>query len=92
MVRHRLPRIITVVMNNGCWGCPEHGQDALYGEGTAVAVKLPDTRYDLIAKAFGCHGDHVTTVDDIARRRERVPTADCPRVSTSASAPTRSIR
>lgn len=70
MVRHRLP-IITVVMNNGCWGMSEHGQDALYGEGTAVAVKLPDTRYDLIAKAFGCQGDHVTTVDDIAPALER---------------------
>ncbi|HTM84806.1 MAG TPA: thiamine pyrophosphate-binding protein, partial [Mycobacterium sp.] len=53
MVRHGLP-ITTIVLNNAGWGMSLHGQHALYGAQTAVAVDLPETRYDVIASSFGC--------------------------------------
>jgi acetolactate synthase I/II/III large subunit len=64
MVRHRLP-ITTIVMNNSGWAMSLHGQSALYGPGTAVAVDLPDTRYDAVARAFGLDGEHVESIDDL---------------------------
>ncbi|GAB92657.1 thiamine pyrophosphate-binding protein [Gordonia rhizosphera] len=65
MIRHRLP-ITTVVLNNSGWGMSSHGQSALFGQGTSVAVELPDTRYDTIASSFGCHGEHVTSLAEVA--------------------------
>jgi acetolactate synthase-1/2/3 large subunit len=70
MVRHQLP-ITTIVMNNSSWGMSLHGQEALYGPGTAVAVRLPDTRYERIAESFGCYGERVENVDDIAAALQR---------------------
>jgi acetolactate synthase-1/2/3 large subunit len=70
MVRHQLP-ITTIVMNNSSWGMSLHGQEALYGPGTAVAVRLPDTRYERIAESFGCYGERVEKVDDIAAALQR---------------------
>lgn len=64
LARHRLP-VITVVMNNKSWGMSAHGQDALYGPGHRKIVELEQTRYDLVAQAFGCHGEHVTRSADI---------------------------
>ncbi|OHV31713.1 MULTISPECIES: thiamine pyrophosphate-binding protein [Pseudofrankia] len=65
MARHRLP-VTTVVYNNLSWGMSLHGQQAIYGEKTSVAVELPDTRYDLIAAAMGLYAERV---DDLAQVR-----------------------
>ncbi|EME23938.1 thiamine pyrophosphate-binding protein [Rhodococcus triatomae] len=70
MVRHGLP-ITTVVMNNAGWAMSQHGQSALYGPDTAVAVDLPDTRYDAVARAFGCAGERVESIDDLAPAVEK---------------------
>ncbi len=65
MVRHGLP-IVTVVMNNACWGMSQHGQDIVYGENRRTAVALADTHYEQVAAGFGCHGERVDRYDDIA--------------------------
>ncbi len=64
MVRHNLP-IITVVLNNHSWGMSLHGQQAIYGEKTRVAVELPDTRYDQIAAAMGLYAERVADLAEV---------------------------
>jgi len=54
-VRHRI-NVLTVVSNNGGWTAsdrPKAGRDLGY------------TRFDLVAKALGCHGEQVERPDDI---------------------------
>jgi acetolactate synthase-1/2/3 large subunit len=65
MVRHRLP-IVTVVLNNACWGMSQHGQDLVFGSNRRSAVALRDTAYDQVAVAFGGYGERVDRYDDIA--------------------------
>jgi acetolactate synthase-1/2/3 large subunit len=65
MVRHRLP-ILTVVMNNACWGMSQHGQDLVYGSNRRSAVALADTNYDQVAVAFGGYGERIDRYADIA--------------------------
>ncbi|HEX7037765.1 MAG TPA: thiamine pyrophosphate-binding protein [Pseudomonadales bacterium] len=65
MVRHRLP-IVTVVLNNACWGMSQHGQDLVYGRNRRSIVGLADTQYEQVAAGFGCHGERVDRYDDIA--------------------------
>jgi acetolactate synthase-1/2/3 large subunit len=64
MVRHGLP-IVTVVVNNACWGMSLHGQDLLLGEGEEIITRLPDTDYDRVAAAFGAFGERVSRFEDI---------------------------
>ena len=65
MVRHELP-ILTVVMNNACWGMSQHGQDIVYGANRRSIVALSDTDYDQVAVAFGAQGQRITRLDQIA--------------------------
>lgn len=64
MARHGLP-VITVVMNNACWALSKNAQDLVFGEARRTAVMLEDTRYDQVAAALGCHGEHVTEAAQI---------------------------
>lgn len=68
MVRHRLP-IVTVVLNNACWGMSIHGQQAVYGRD--VITRLADTDYHEVARAFGGYGERVTELDQIGPAVER---------------------
>ncbi|GLK43893.1 thiamine pyrophosphate-binding protein [Novosphingobium resinovorum] len=64
MVRQKLP-IVTVVLNNSCWGQSLHGQQILYGENYSCISVLGDIRYHEIAQGFGCYGERVTTLEEI---------------------------
>ncbi|MEH3046269.1 thiamine pyrophosphate-binding protein [Sphingomonas adhaesiva] len=64
MVRQRLP-IVTVVMNNSCWGQSIHGQQILYGPNYSCISVLGDIKYHEIAQGFGLYGERVTTLDEI---------------------------
>ncbi|WP_375251219.1 thiamine pyrophosphate-binding protein [Sphingomonas sp.] len=64
MVRQRLP-IVTVVMNNSCWGQSIHGQQILYGPNYNCLSVLGDIKYHEIAQGFGLYGERVTTLEDI---------------------------
>jgi len=65
MVRHRLP-VVTVVLNNACWGMSQNGQDIVYGRNRRSVVALGDTHYDQVAVAFGGYGERVERVADVA--------------------------
>lgn len=64
-VRHRLP-VVVVVSNNAGWGDVRHEFEGSLGyEGPRVAAELGFGRYDLMAKAFGAHGEHVTRLEEL---------------------------
>ncbi len=63
-VRHHIP-ILVVVSNNGGWA----------GIGEMAGRDLGFTRYDKIAEALGCHGEHVEKPDQILPSLERAQTA-----------------
>lgn len=86
MVRHGLP-IVTVVLNNACWGMSIHGQDAVYGEGNDVIVRLADTDYHEVARAFGGYGERVTDLDEVAPAVERAFASGLPACINVAVAP-----
>ncbi|MDB5430125.1 MAG: benzaldehyde lyase [Caulobacter sp.] len=64
MARHGLP-VITIVMNNACWAMSKNAQDIVFGAERRTAVMLSDTRYDQVAIALGCDGEHVTVLSEI---------------------------
>jgi acetolactate synthase-1/2/3 large subunit len=69
-VRHGID-VVTVVSNNGGWTAadkPKAGRDLGY------------TRFDLMAKALGCHGEHVERPDEIRPALERAARSGLPAV------------
>jgi acetolactate synthase-1/2/3 large subunit len=69
-VRHNIP-VVTVVSNNGGWTANNRfkaGRDLGY------------TRFDLVAKALGCHGEHVETPEEIRPALERAFESGSPAV------------
>lgn len=68
-VRHGLP-IVTVVLNNACWGMSISGQHAMW-KGKDLNVRLERTRYDLVAEACGGHGELVTDPAELVPAYER---------------------
>jgi acetolactate synthase I/II/III large subunit len=64
MVRHHLA-IVTVVVNNACWGMSIHGQQAVYGAEAGIASQLADTDYDAVARGLGATGERVSRLEDV---------------------------
>ncbi|MGE3287633.1 MAG: thiamine pyrophosphate-binding protein [Pseudonocardia sp.] len=64
MVRHGLP-IVTVVVNNECWGMSLHGQQYLFGPDTEIVTGLTDTAFDRVAAGFGAFGVRVDRLDEV---------------------------
>lgn len=61
-------RILTVVMNNRCWGMSIHGQELLYGRVTKArpASSLsPSMDFSAVARGAGCPSERVCAVGDI---------------------------
>ncbi|HEU5345684.1 MAG TPA: acetolactate synthase [Ktedonobacterales bacterium] len=69
MARHNLP-IVAVIGNDGQWAQIKHPQKAMLGHSTAADL-APGVRYDLMAQAFGCHGELVERPDEIRPAIER---------------------
>ncbi len=65
MVRHGL-KVITVVLNNACWGMSQNGQDLIYGKDKRAIVTLADSAYEKVAEAFGGYGVRVTRREEIS--------------------------
>jgi len=84
-VRHRI-NVLTVVSNNGGWTAsdrPKAGRDLGY------------TRFDLVAQALGCHGEHVEHPDEISPALARAAQSGRPavvNVVTDAAARARTAR
>jgi len=64
MARHGLP-IVTVVVNNMCWGMSIHGQQAVYGNEAGIVSKLADSDYDVAARGLGAAGERVSRIEDV---------------------------
>ncbi len=62
--RHNLPITIIVAADQG-WGMERSSQ--LFAQvGAMIETEHHPTRYDLIAQAFGCHGELVTEIEHLA--------------------------
>ncbi|MDB5483855.1 MAG: ilvB, partial [Caulobacteraceae bacterium] len=77
MVRHRLP-ILTVILNNACWGMSQNGQDLVFGRNRRAAVALAETHYEAVAAGFGAHGERVDRFEDIGAAVRRAQASGLP--------------
>jgi acetolactate synthase-1/2/3 large subunit/sulfoacetaldehyde acetyltransferase len=67
-VRHGI-NVVTLVMNNNCWGSEKAYQRAFYG-GRYIGCDIGNPRYDAFARLFGAEGyyvDHPDQVGDALR-------------------------
>ena len=65
LVRHGL-NVLTIVLNNACWGMSQNGQDLIYGKDRRAIVTLRDSAYEDVSVAFGGHGARVDRLEQIA--------------------------
>jgi len=57
LARHGV-NVVGVIGNNGIWGLEKHPMESLYGYSVAAELR-PETRYDSVVEALGCHGELV---------------------------------
>jgi acetolactate synthase-1/2/3 large subunit len=69
MARHGIP-IVGVMGNNGIWALEKHPMEFLYGYSLAAELR-PETRYDQIVEALGCHGELVREPGELRPALER---------------------
>jgi acetolactate synthase-1/2/3 large subunit len=69
LARHGVA-VVAVVGNNGIWGLEKHPMEAIYGY-SVVAELRPETRYDTVAEALGCHGELVRSPGELRPALER---------------------
>ena len=91
MARHGIP-VVGVIGNNGIWALEHHPMKFLYGYSVAAELR-PETRYDQIAEALGCHAELVSEPDELAPALERAfESGQARRSSTSSPTPRSSTR
>ena len=69
LARHGVA-VLAVIGNNGIWALEKHPMESLYGYSVAAELR-PETRYDLMAEALGCHGELVSRPDELRPALER---------------------
>lgn len=70
-LRHDLP-FVAVIGNDGRWNAEYQIQKRAFGASRAFGCTLlPGTNYDAAIKALGCHGEQVTTAEEIAPALDR---------------------
>ena len=62
-VRHGIG-VVTIVMNNNCWGSEKAYQKHFYGE-RYIGCDIGNPRYDQFARLFGAEGYHVEHSDQV---------------------------
>jgi acetolactate synthase I/II/III large subunit len=67
-VRHKAP-VLIVVANNGAWQIEVHDQTVTHGK--VVGTRLQFSDHAAMARAFGMHGERVTTEDQLGPAIER---------------------
>ena len=65
-VRHGI-NVVTIVMNNNCWGSEKAYQRAFYG-GRYIGCDIGNPRYDAFARLFGAEGYYAETPGPGRRR------------------------
>jgi acetolactate synthase-1/2/3 large subunit len=76
LARHGVA-VVGVMGNNGIWALEKHPMEAIYGYSVAAELR-PGTRYDEVAAALGCHGELVSTPDELRPALERAFAAGGP--------------
>ena len=56
--------------NNGIWALEKHPMEAIYGYSVAADLR-PQTRYDQVAEALGCHAELVSKPSELRPALER---------------------
>ncbi|MDQ3572802.1 MAG: acetolactate synthase [Actinomycetota bacterium] len=69
MARLKIP-VVGVIGNNGIWGLEHHPMKFLYGYSVAAEL-APETRYDKVAEALGCHSELVREPGELQPALER---------------------
>ncbi len=69
LARHGVA-VVAVVGNNGIWALEKHPMEAIYGYSVAADLR-PQTRYDQVAEALGCHAELVSKPSDLRPALER---------------------
>ena len=69
LARHGVD-VVGVMGNNGIWGLEKHPMELVYGYSVAAELR-PETRYDEVVEALGCHGELVRTPDELRPALER---------------------
>jgi len=69
LARHGVA-VVGVVGNNGIWGLEKHPMEAIYGYAVAAELR-PETRYDSVVEALGCHGELVREPAELRPALER---------------------
>jgi acetolactate synthase I/II/III large subunit len=59
LARHGVA-VVMVIGNNGIWALEKFPMEKMYGY-SVIAELRPETRYDLVASALGCHAELVST-------------------------------
>jgi acetolactate synthase-1/2/3 large subunit len=59
LARHGV-NVVAIIGNNGIWGLEKHPMEYIYGYSVAAELR-PETRYDQMVEALGCHGELVRT-------------------------------
>lgn len=76
-VRYKLPLVI-IVGNDGGWGLERELQGELLG--STVACELRRTRYDQVARGFGCGGENITKLSQVGPALDRAFRSQVPYV------------
>ena len=66
---HGIP-VVGVIGNNGIWALEHHPMKFLYGYSVAAELR-PETRYDQVTEALGCHAELVSDPDKLVPALER---------------------
>jgi acetolactate synthase I/II/III large subunit len=69
LARHNIP-VVAIMGNNGIWALEKHPMEFLYGYSVAAELR-PETRYDQVAQALGCHGELVRDPSELRPAVER---------------------
>jgi acetolactate synthase-1/2/3 large subunit len=75
--RYNLPIVVVVSCDRG-WGMERTSQIFAQLDGMVECDLYPDTRYDLVAQAFGCHGEIVDDLDQLRPALERASESSKP--------------
>jgi acetolactate synthase I/II/III large subunit len=76
LARHGV-HVVGVIGNNGIWALEKHPMESLYGYSVAADLR-PETRYDQMAEALGCHGELVRSPGELRPALERAFEASGP--------------
>ncbi len=76
LARHGVA-VVAVMGNNGIWALEKHPMEFLYGYSVAASLR-PETRYDQVVEALGCHGEFVQRPGELRPALERAFECGCP--------------